>query len=128
MNRTEWAEFSHSIRADARAFHEKHGGYECFTREFEANGRLHDVTRYRDYSGQHTVITTARIPDQTDSQLAAKYLADAATDRRHAHSWAHNRMNRKASARAMIRATRLLREDPSWRERARAAARNQMAG
>ncbi|HMT45502.1 MAG TPA: hypothetical protein PKE59_00140 [Novosphingobium sp.] len=47
MNRTEWKAFHHSIRADARAFRESHGGYPCFTRHLQHNDEEWSFTRAR---------------------------------------------------------------------------------
>lgn len=48
MTRDEWKAFHHAIRADARAFKERHGGYPCFVRNFMHNGIEHSLTRVRD--------------------------------------------------------------------------------
>lgn len=47
MTRDEWNAFHHSIRADARAFRDSHGGYPCFTRHLTHNGEEWSFTRAR---------------------------------------------------------------------------------
>lgn len=47
MHRAEWKAFHHSIRQDARAFRESHGGFPCFTRRFVHNGEEWSFTRAR---------------------------------------------------------------------------------
>ena len=47
MTREEWKALSHSIRADARAFKDAHGGYPCFVRHFMHNGKEYWIKRVR---------------------------------------------------------------------------------
>lgn len=47
MNRQEWHAFHHSIRHDARAYRERHGGYPCLNRSFTHNGEEWSFTRAR---------------------------------------------------------------------------------
>jgi hypothetical protein len=53
MNRAEWKAFYHSIRHDAWAFRESHGGYPCFsfTRRLTHNGEEWSFTRVRNDGG-----------------------------------------------------------------------------
>ena len=48
MHSAEWKAFHHSIRYEARAFRESHGGFPCFTRRFVHNGEEWSFTRSRD--------------------------------------------------------------------------------
>ena len=52
MNRTEWKAFCHSLRADARAFAAKHGGYPTMTRHFSHEGEEWSFTRLRSDNGR----------------------------------------------------------------------------
>ena len=47
MQRAEWKVFYHSIRHDARAFRDSHGGFPCFTRRLVHNGEEWSFTRAR---------------------------------------------------------------------------------
>lgn len=47
MQRAEWKAFHHSIRLDARAFRDSHGGFPCFTRRLVHNGEEWSFTRAR---------------------------------------------------------------------------------
>lgn len=47
MTRDEWKTAYSEIRRDARAFREAHGGYPCFAKYFNANGREWELVRSR---------------------------------------------------------------------------------
>lgn len=74
MTRDEWKALSHSIRADARAFKEAHGGYPCFVRHFMHNGAEWTITRYRDFPKwrtymRQTIIRRRPIASHIHSEL-----------------------------------------------------------
>lgn len=48
MNRNTWNALHHSIRADARAFKAKHGGFPCFAGRFTHNGTEWTILRSLD--------------------------------------------------------------------------------
>ena len=52
MQRVEWKAFHHSIRHDARAFRDSHGGFPCFTRRLVHNGELPAVRVGRSFRVQ----------------------------------------------------------------------------
>jgi len=52
MHRAEWKAFHHSIRHDAWAFRESHGGYPSFTRRLIHNGEEWSFTRVRNDGGR----------------------------------------------------------------------------
>jgi len=83
MTRDEWKAFDHSIRADARAFREKHGGYPCFTRHIQHNGEEWSYTRARNDGTRWTThLRKSVIRERPRAALIADELATAA-DHRH---------------------------------------------
>lgn len=81
MTRDEWKAFHHSIRADARAFGDIHGGYPCFGRDFEHNGAPFNLTRFKTWKGWETHLRRALIRDRPTVQRVAEELRDCANGR-----------------------------------------------
>lgn len=85
--RAEWSAFHHKIRADARAFNLRYGGFECIRRSFSHDGREHVFTRYRDY------------PNRSISHMRAAIIRE-----RPRATLVHDELNTAAEYRAKLRA------------------------
>lgn len=115
MNRTEWKAFHHSIRADARAFRESHGGYPCFTRHLTHNGEEWSFTRARNEG----IRWTSHLRKSLIRQRAWRGLsARALNECREYHddykrSWKSKHMSRRA-IRSAVEEARAIREHSGW--------------
>lgn len=113
MTREEWKAFTHSIRADARAFLDIHGGFPCFTRHFHHNSEEWSLTRSR----QDGVRWTTNLRKSLIRQRAWRGLsARALNECREYHADYKSGWKSKLTARRAIRIS--VAEAKAWREAA----------
>lgn len=117
MTRTEWTAFHHAIRADARAFQSKHGGYPCFRRTFDHKGVEWVFTRYQDYGPTwRGYMRPSIIRQRAAAHLIHTELDFAAEYRAKARRSPHLAYTAKRGARLSVKCARewRLERDSGW--------------
>ena len=114
MNRDQWKAFSHSIRADARDFKTRVGGFPCFARNFTHNGQEWTLTRQlNDRRSWNTRLAASSIRARPRSARHADEIDSAKDHRRAIKRAPWTAEIHKRGIRAAIKSARQIRQEKS---------------